>query len=86
MYMVLYIPTIDPSIMYFISEDYTIVPATAGFVAWKKGITGPVNEVLFSNVPKSLLPPGQYVVGRHNPRKRLQPLLPVPDGIHHGRR
>ncbi len=49
--------------MYFISEDYTIVPATAGFVAWKKGITGPVNEVLFSNVPKSLLPPGQYVVG-----------------------
>jgi mono/diheme cytochrome c family protein len=72
-----YAASTDPDMLYLMKSDYTIQQFSlsqvsdalynggalpAGFEAWKKSIAGPVNEILFKDIPVSALPAGEYDV------------------------
>lgn len=61
-YFVLYAPSIDSINIYTLKSDYTFQPLTAGLVAWKTEITGPLDETLFGDIPTVFLT-GTYYFG-----------------------
>lgn len=60
-YLALYAPGIDPVNIYLIRSDYMLQPLFFGFVKFKENTTS-VNERLFSDIPSSSLPSGNYQI------------------------
>ncbi len=61
-YFGIFAPVIDPSDVYILLTDGTLRKLSAGLAPWKAGVSGPLNEALFGDIPVSTLPSGQYIL------------------------
>jgi subtilisin family serine protease len=61
-YLGIYAPAIDPSNVYLVLPGTRFQPLSGGFVPWKSGISGPVGESLFGELPATFFPPGLYTL------------------------
>ncbi len=62
-YLALYAPTFDSSNYYIVTPGSTVQALSrVGLIAWKTGVTGPIDESLFGPLASSGLPAGKYYV------------------------
>ncbi len=61
-YMALYVPALDPNV-YIVKPDNTVHPASKGIVAWKKNVTGIIDETPFGTLATSQFPKTTYFLG-----------------------
>ena len=59
-YFGIYVSQIDSKNIYLLTEDYQLKPAAEGVVPWRRGVSGPLSENVFGDLPLSGLPPGRY--------------------------
>jgi fibronectin type 3 domain-containing protein len=59
-YLALDWPAIDPENIYLINELMELSPLSSGLVKWKENLTGPVSEIVMSDISLAELPPGIY--------------------------
>uniref|UniRef100_A0A831ZW14 Uncharacterized protein n=1 Tax=Desulfacinum infernum TaxID=35837 RepID=A0A831ZW14_9BACT len=60
LYIGIMAPALDPFHLYLVKPDGQLVIYETDLVAWKSGVTQPVDAFLFGDIPVSSLPPGQY--------------------------
>lgn len=58
--LAIYAPSVDPANIYMIGQDGSLQPLSAGFPAWRSGVTGSINESIYGTFPANLLPYGTY--------------------------
>ncbi len=51
---------IDSKNIYLLAENNQLKPFSAGYVPWRRNVTGPLSENIFGDRPLSGLPPGRY--------------------------
>jgi hypothetical protein len=61
-YLGVYMPMIDPAVIYLLRPDLTFRSHMEGIVPWQAGIISPLDVSLFGDIPTSQLPPGLYYV------------------------
>jgi hypothetical protein len=59
-YFGIYAPNIDPSQVYLVSADNSLVPLSSGVVLWQEKTTGPIDSLPFGAIPTSALQQGLY--------------------------
>ncbi|MBI5638885.1 MAG: SUMF1/EgtB/PvdO family nonheme iron enzyme [Nitrospirae bacterium] len=61
-YFAIFAPALDPNNIYLLRSDNGIQTISQGLAPWRAGITGPVEESIFGDIPVSGLPPGTYQI------------------------
>lgn len=59
-YFGIFAPAIDPNNIYILTQNGSLQLLSNGLVVWKPNISIPVEEALFGNIQKALLPAGTY--------------------------
>ncbi len=59
-YFAIYAPALSASILILQPDSVTLLPIETGLKPWRNGVTGPINEFLFGDIPFNQLPPGRY--------------------------
>ncbi|MEJ2696902.1 MAG: hypothetical protein P8013_09670, partial [Candidatus Sulfobium sp.] len=59
-YLALDWPAVDAENIYLIDGLMELSPLSSGLVKWKENITGPVSEIVLSDISLAELPPGTY--------------------------
>ncbi len=63
MYLLLFIPVLDPVNIYQVTASGEINNLSGGLFPWKTNVVSSVDADVFGTIPKSLLPPGIYTFG-----------------------
>lgn len=59
-YLGIYLPFLSEDI-FLITEAGGVQPASAGLAKWRSGVTGGTDGAVFGNIPKDMLPVGEYI-------------------------
>ncbi len=59
-YLALHSTAIDPLRVYLLRPDLSLTPLSSRPEPWRRGTSGPVDDVLFTNISTTGLPPGTY--------------------------
>jgi len=62
-YVLVYMPAIDPVNIYSLSPDLRIQEVSKGYLSWALATTGPFDAALFRYAPTAALPSGTYYFG-----------------------
>ena len=63
LYVLVYMPAIDPVNIYSLSPDLRLQEVSRGYLPWVRAATGPFDAALLRYIPTTALPSGTYYFG-----------------------